>query len=76
MKTVIITVIVWVIIIGFFITGVRVMATSPDTMRIQSAEWTNARNLREMNVERMQPNDEDIRPAGDQGRVLETVGPQ
>ena len=73
MKNVIIKIIVWVVIIGFFAAGVSVMATQPDTLRIQSAEWAAARNLQQMQVERMQPNDEEIRPAGGESRVMDTI---
>jgi len=75
MRVVIITVIVWAIIIGFFVSGVRVMATSPDTIPVQSEEWTAARNLRQINLERARPSGEPIRPSGGQERVIETVSP-
>jgi len=52
MRILITTILVWAILLGFFATGVKVMATSPQVLPIQAVETVSNDNLNQVNMMR------------------------
>ena len=76
MRVVIITLVVWAIILGFFVSGVRVMATPPTTMHVQSATVESSGNPQQVNPGPSGlSGNEEIRPGGSQGSMVHSLGP-
>jgi hypothetical protein len=54
MRTFIITILVWAVLIGFFVTGIRVMATAPSATPVKavSENTGNVNDLQRIPVDR------------------------
>ncbi len=69
MRNVITTIAIWAIILGLFMTGVKVLANNPQGMNVQSIEWTNTHfNVEQVEVDRADSMASSILPSNE-GRV-------
>ena len=70
MRVLITTIILWAIILGFFVTGVKVMATSPAATPIQVVETTDDNVLPRANIERDAGGNDRISPSNGVPNIL------
>ncbi len=65
MRIIITTVIIWAILFGFFVTGVKVMATSPQYTPIQVMDTADDNVFQPVDIDRSGRMDEAIRSTDD-----------
>jgi len=63
MRLIISILIIWAVILGFFVTGVKVVATPPMAMPVQVAQPADDNDLQRVDVDRARPSGEVVRPA-------------
>jgi hypothetical protein len=62
MRLIVSILIIWALILGFFVTGVKVVATPPLAMPVQVAQPSD-NDLQRVDLDRARPSGEVVRPA-------------